>query len=234
MQALKQAREAAAMGGVNNQQVGDEYDSQNIMQMSLISGNQKMVQMIPLELTAAAASRNGHTGEHLSTKSNSSSFHPRSSVIVNESNSNFDDAELDDDEDMGPFDDESYDNSEFEASSPKRLKIDLSANSSSGGLQQSLEGDDSGRSLDGLSVASSVCSSLETENTHSSCTSQAGGKKRKQSNPKKVIASAETAKTTEEGNDNAVDAAVEGDEGEEEVENEAEEELASGGDKVMA
>lgn len=224
------------MGG-GNLQPGEADDSEGHLMMRLISGDQKMVQMIPLELTAArAASSNGHSANELNslTKSGTPSLHPhaRSSVIVhesttNESNSNFDD--LEDEEDGGPFDEEAYDNADYEgASSPKRLKIDLSA-SSSGAGQQSLEAEDSGRSMDGLSVASSVCSSLETENTHSSCTSlsQAGGKKRKQSNPKKVVASAET-KTAEGGNSDAPTASGEAaDEEEADEENETEEKMAA-------
>lgn len=240
----------------------EEYDSQNMMR--LISGDRKLVQMIPLELTAAVAAASVSTNGHSSAKGLSTTpslthlHHPRSSVIVhesatNESNSNFDEAELEDDEEEeeedGPFDEEEAfnDSAEYEAmSSPKRLKIDLSASnnnnnsSSSGGAlhQSSLDAEDSGRSLDGLSMASSVCSSLETENTHSSCTSlsQAGGKKRKQSNPKKVVASSSSSETKtaedEEGND--VACSGEGDEGEVEEQNETEEVTAGGDDAKVA
>ncbi|KAH9406892.1 Erythroid transcription factor [Tyrophagus putrescentiae] len=208
MQALKQvtmAREAALLASSSGQApVEDDYDGKNMIR--LITGDQKKVQMIPLELTAAVAA-----AQPLLLLHNLSLF-PLPLPPPDQNN------------------DQDDDDHEDGSSSPKRLKIDLSA-SCGGTAGAVIDGEDSNRSLDGLSVASSVsCSSLaETENTHSSSCSQLGGKKRKQSNPQKVVstAAAETTKKTgakADGDNNAGE--------EDELRETEEKEKSNGGDKV--
>ena len=224
MQALKQvtmAREAALLASSSGQApVEDDYDGKNMIR--LITGDQKKVQMIPLELTAAVAAAAAAAAPPQPQPFSPATAAARSSVIVQESNSNSNFDEENNDQD----DDDHEDGS----SSPKRLKIDLSA-SCGNTAGAAIDGEDSNRSLDGLSVASSVsCSSLaETENTHSSSCSQLGGKKRKQSNPQKVVstAAAETTKKTgakADGDNNAGE--------EDELRETEEKEKSNGGDKV--
>ena len=166
----------------------------------LISGDQKKVQMIPLDLVSGGA----HSGQSSSPPHNGSTMSPSSTpvqtVICHDSNSIFDEELLDEEDSQH---------------SAKRLKIALDQHHNT---DTEYSGVGSPSMMDSASVASSACS-VETDNTMGSGSNgvisggnvsggSTGGKKRKQSCPKKVIGYQQSATNELEVNDNATDGAT--------------------------